>query len=213
MIGIVFATLREADPFLSRTLAEPLSGGPVALFQTRREDLAACIVAVSGMGKVAAALAAAHLVQARGVSVLINAGLCGRLNTNRSWSAGELLRVSAAVEGDCDRFGKPEPSVACDPRWFESLEPARLVTCDRPVFDPVWRTCLAGSGDLADMEGAAVARAAGLYGIPCAMVKGISDAADEAGRQRVAENIDWVSARMAETLVRELTLNLADRLP
>jgi len=213
MIGLVFATRREAGPFLMRSLAEPLAGEPLSLFQTRESGLAPCIVAIGGMGKVAAALATAHLIHVRGVAALINAGLCGRLTMDSPWATGDLLRISAAVEGDCDRCGQAEPAVDCDPRWFGALEPARLVTCDRPVFDAAWRACLADRGELADMEGAAVARAARLYGIPCAMVKGISDAADPAGRQAVADNIDWVSARVADVLVRELARNLTDRLP
>ena len=213
MIGIVFATRREADPFLNGTLAERFADGPLPLFQTRLDGLASSTVVIGGMGKVAAALAAAHLVRELGARVMINAGLCGCLATGCSWTAGDLLRISTAVEGDCDRFGCAEPAVACDPRWFGQLPPARLVTCDRPIFDSAQRACLAGSGELADMEGAAVARAARFYGISCAMVKGISDAADESGRQQVADNIDWLSARIADVLIQELMLNLTDRLP
>jgi nucleoside phosphorylase len=60
------------------------------------------------------------------------------------------------------------------------------------------RNRLAGVGELVDMEGAAVARVAMLYGVACAMVKGISDAADETGRQELARNIDRVSGRIAQ---------------
>jgi adenosylhomocysteine nucleosidase len=116
------------------------------------------------------------------------------------------VRVSTAIEGDCDRFGRTEPAVVCDTRWFPELKPARLVTNDRPVFDTAWRKQLAGMADLADMEGAGVARVARLYGIPCAMVKGISDAADETGRQDVARHIDWVSGRIADALVQGLAI-------
>ena len=101
--------------------------------------------------------------------------------------------------------------MACDTRWFSILKSARLVTNDRPVFDAAWRGQLAGTGELADMEGAAVARVARLYGIPCAMIKGISDTADETGRMDVAKHVDWVSGRIADALVRELSISTIEK--
>ena len=213
MMGLVYATRREADPFLLQTSAEPLATQPLSLFQTAGERHTPCIVVISGMGKVAATIAATHLVLVHRVSVLINAGLCGRLTMDDRWSVGDLLRISTAVEGDCDRFGQAEQTVTCDIGWFSELKSARLVTCDRPVFDATWRAQLTAIGDMADMEGAAVARVATLYGIPCAMVKGISDVADETGRQDVAQHIDWVSGRIADALVRELVINTTDKQP
>jgi adenosylhomocysteine nucleosidase len=109
------------------------------------------------------------------------------------------------VEGDSQRLGEPEPAVVCDAGWFCGLPVRRLVTCDRPVFDARRRAELSLQGDLIDMEGAAVARVAGLYGIPCAMLKGVSDSADTTGRQAIASNIDRVSARIAQTLMDGLT--------
>ncbi len=213
MVGIVYATRREADSFLSHASAKPLGSQPFLMFQTADARFTPCITVISGMGKVAASLAATHLVLAHRVTMLINAGLCGRLVKSNYGSVGDIFRISTAVEGDCDRFGHAEQTVACDARWFSELKPARLVTNDRPVFDDVWRGQLAGIGELADMEGAAVARVAGLYGIPCAMIKGISDTADETGRQDVARHMDWVSERIAVALARELSKHTIDKQP
>jgi len=204
MVGIVYATLREAQPFLSRTSAQAMPRHPLALFEITAERGPSSIVAISGMGKVAAAMAAVHLVVARRVTLLINAGLCGRLIMDDGWFVGELLRISSAVEGDCDRFGHPEKGITCRSDWFGQMKAARLVTCDRPVFDPARRIRLATMGEVADMEGAAVARVAGRYGIPWAMIKGISDLADTSGRQDIAAHIDKVSGHIANALVREL---------
>lgn len=201
MIGIVFATRREADPFLGQTGAVPIAARPFEGF--RIDDIATLpvIVMVGGMGKVAATMASSHLVLAHKAAVLINAGLCGRLTGDQSASVGDCFRIRTAVEGDCDRFGRPEPAVSCDTRWFAALAAARLVTCDRPVFDARQRAELALVADLVDMEGAAVARVAALYGIPCAMLKGVSDGANETGRQDLARNIDRVSVRIGEALI------------
>lgn len=210
MVGIVYATRREAAPLLSQTSAVPLTRRPFPTFISAGGRHPPCMVVISGMGKVAATAAAAHLVLVHRMPMLVNAGLCGRLILDRSWSVGDLFRITCAVEGDCDRFGRPEPAVTCDTRWFARLKPARLVTCDRPVFDAAARNRLAGVGDLVDMEGAAVARAAVFYGVACAMVKGISDAADETGRQELNRNIDRVSGRIAQTLVGELSITIHD---
>ena len=204
MIGIVFATQREAKPLLDRSNAVALTQRPFPLYRIKPGRSISCLVIISNMGKVASALAASYLIMSCEVKILINAGLCGRLDLVHDWQAGELFRITHAVEGDCDRMGKPEVPVVCDEKWFRHLPKARLVTCDRPVFDVRLRAELAVLGDLADMEGAAVARAASQLGMPCAMIKGISDTADTEGRQAVADNIDWVSSRIASELLDEI---------
>lgn len=204
MLGIVYATRREADPFLSRVGARERLDQPLPIFEIAGRAGIVAIVIVSGMGKVAAALAAAHLVLAEGVTGLINAGLCGLLTRAHGWQVGDLLRIDTALEGDCDRFGGSEAALACTGPWCAQLPAARLVTCDRPVFDRSLRERLAGLGDLADMEGAAVARVAQRYQVPCALIKGISDVADASGRRDVARRIDWVSGILGELLAREL---------
>jgi adenosylhomocysteine nucleosidase len=210
MIGIVFATRREAKPFLGMVAAVPIDDKVLPLFRLPTASHPGCLVAVSGMGKVAATLAAVHLVVAYGVEMLVNAGLCGRLTAEKPWGVGDLLRIDRSVEGDCDRFGLPEPSHGCDAGWFADLDAARLVTCDRPVFEATRRRELVAVADLADMEGAAVARGAHRYGIACAMLKGISDCADGTGRQDIARHLPSVSQKIARRLVGALTLHVTE---
>lgn len=204
MIGIVFATHREAAPFLMESAAIRLADDALTLFRPGEAAAIDAIVAISGMGKVAAAITAMHLVLKWKVAVLINIGLCGWLGDPSACGVGDILRIHQAVEGDCDRFGAGEAALACALEWFPELEAARLVTCDRPVFDAAWREALAALGELADMEGAAVARVATRYGIPCAMLKGISDTADEHGRRDVARHIDQIATTLAKILMRAL---------
>lgn len=213
MVGIVYATRREADPFLDLTAAEALANHPVQLFRTATGHPPEHIVAISGMGKVAATRAAVHLVLAHHVSILVNAGLAGLLCRSRPWQLGQLLRISSAVEGDCDRFGKGEPPVPCSRKWFKHLETARLVTSDRPVFQGDQRENLSIFGELADMEGAAVARVAQWYGTSCVLIKGVSDNADGAGRQDIQRHIDRVSRAIAEALFTELRRYHVDEQP
>ena len=205
MIGLLFATRSEAEPFLAMSGAKPLDQRPFERFHLAAGTLRPGVVLVSGMGKVAAATAATCLVRDHGATMLISAGLCGRLADGGAGAVGDVVRISGVVEGDSDRFGRRPPAVACDPQWFGDLPAVRLVTCDRPVFGGERRTRLAVLGDVADMEGAAVARVADLFGLPCAMLKGISDGADEAGRGSLARHIDAVSAAIAAVLISALT--------
>lgn len=206
MVGIVIATLREAQPLLDRTAAEAVAGCPIDLFRMGGARQPYGWVAISGMGKVAAAIAATHLAVDRRVAALISAGVCGCLKPQDGYSVGDLIRITAAVEGDCDRCGQGEPTLSCDAGWFRNRPEGRLVTCDRPVFDAERRARMAALGDLIDMEGAAVARVAHRYDIPCGMIKGISDSADEAGRDLLAKTIDRIAVRIAAALIEELAL-------
>ncbi len=205
MIGLIFATRDEAAPFLAMSGAQPLARRPFERFRLPDGNLRPCAVVISGMGKVAAAAAATCLVIDHHAAVLISAGLCGRLADDLAWTVGDLVRIDAAVEGDSDRFGRLPPAVACDPRWFHEWPAVRLVTSDRPVFGGRRRTRLAALGEVADMEGAAVARVAHVYGLPCAMLKGISDGADDAGRASLTDSIERVSTTIGSALIAALT--------
>ena len=203
MIGIVFATRSEADPLLDMIGASVNAVRPFDIFTACGTASRSIKILISGMGKVAAAAAASHLILAHQATTLISAGICGRLTGEAA--VGDCFRIAEAIEGDSERLGRRLPAVACDPSWFRQLPAKRLVTCDRPVFDPHRRADLGRLGELVDMEGAAIARVAGLYGIPCAMLKGVSDGAGAGGRQDLATNLGRVSARIAHVLTDGLT--------
>ena len=84
MIGVLFATQMEAEPFL---------------LHTQRDDL---LVDISGMGMKAAALAT-HRLLAQGASCIINAGVCGALND--LFVRGDVFQVSVVSVED---FSKRE---------------------------------------------------------------------------------------------------------
>ena len=205
MVGIVFATHREAAPFLIDSAATRLADDPMTLFRPGKTAAINAIVAISGMGKVAAAMSAMHLVLKWKVAALINIGLCGWLGDPSACGVGDILRIHHAVEGDCDRFGAGEAALACDLGWFPELEAARLVTCDRPVFDADERQALSAIADLVDMEGAAIARVAALYQVPWTMIKGITDtAASSQDRSSLHANLSKVSEKIADVLWEKL---------
>jgi nucleoside phosphorylase len=201
MIGIIYATLLEARSFLTRTGAQQTGDRPFSLFRLPNP---AALVMISGMGKVAAALAAQTLIREKGCDRLINAGVCGILVDSPVLAPGLVMRVSEASEGPPGP-GIQEGSVYCTDNRWPDLPTARLVTVERPVFDAHLRHRLAQWGELVDMEGAVVARVAGLYGATCAMIKGVTDMADDGQRTDLHRNLAAVSDAIAAHLVNGIS--------
>ena len=141
------------------------------------------VAALSGVGKVAAAAAAAALVE-EGVDRLLVVGTCGGLRAGDP--VGQLVHARRAVQWDLAvREGREH---APDPELLEAwMDVAGGVegtcfTADRPAIrfrDRVRRARASGPGDgvpVADMETAAVAAVASQAGIPWAALRVISDA-------------------------------------
>ena len=202
MIGLVFATLQEARPFLAMCNAGQSITNPFTIYQTATAPQLRIII--SGMGKVAAAAAAQALILSHQAQIVINAGACGALRDAAELAVGQLVNVSTAVEGDHELFGKRPQAIQCCDQLSLSLPTARLVTCDRPVFDVQRRNACAKLGDVVDMEGAAIARVTDWYQIPCQMIKGITDAAQPTHRKTLLENLNSVSEQIGQLLWKVL---------
>lgn len=200
MIGIVYATAAEADPFLTVADARKTADSPFPCFSA---PAIPALILVSGMGKVAAALAAQALILVYRVERIVGAGICGALTDPPAAVPGRVYRIVHISEGE------PGPGIPGDPPpladdLFSDLPGADLVTRERPVFDPELRRRLASFGDLVDMEGAAVARVAALYGRPCSMIKGVTDFAGAGERAVLHENLAAVSRGVADCLWNEI---------
>lgn len=202
MIGLIFATNWEARPFLSAIQAELTAPQPFACYTTNANpDLK---VVISRIGKVAAAAACQYLIHVHDVDQIINAGACGLLTESTEYRVSQVVRVTTVMEGDHEVFGKrPSPTV-CSNLLNLDLPTGRLVTCDRPVFDMQKRHACAKLGDLVDMEGAAIARVADLFQVPCELIKGITDKAQPTDRKTLMENLTAVSEKIAELLWQRL---------
>ena len=57
---------------------------------------------------------------------------------------------------------------------------------------------------LVDMEGGAIAAMARAQGVPCTLIKGITDGAEEGGRDDLHRRLQSVSRRIAEVLAAGL---------
>ena len=109
MIGILFATEKEARPFVGR-------GAPDGV-----------VVAVSGMGMAAARVATESLIQKQGCRLIINAGVCGALKD--SLPRGAVYHVSSVANEAADEIDIQEEGlrlISVDEPVFETERKQRL---------------------------------------------------------------------------------------
>ncbi len=137
---------------------------------------------VSGVGKVNAAAAAQKAIDA-GAEEVLNCGVAGGLESDME--VGDVYEISQAVEYDFDltilngtRLGthneRTTPFFDC--RTTGRFPVRILATGDRFTNDERDTTDPLGLGaTVKDMEGAAIAHVCELNGVPCRMLKCISD--------------------------------------
>ncbi|WP_372806686.1 UbiA-like polyprenyltransferase [Pontiella sp.] len=172
MIGVLFATAMEAKPFLARGIPEGV-----------------VVEIAEEMGLEAARIATEKLV-AQGCSPIINAGVCGALNNRLE--RGAVYRVSMV--------SMEELKAAVNVGVGFGLK--KLVSVERPVFEPERKRALSKYGDLVDMEGYAVARVCEEHSIPCILIKGVTDFGDGTGKADIQKHIAPVSETVAEAVFR-----------
>lgn len=181
-----------------------MPGRPLVVVAVRPEaaHLVGVDVLLTGMGKVAAAVSVARAVAERRPSRVLNVGTAGALRDG----VHGVHRIGRVIEHDADHaalsalIGEPVlGEVVLDP----SL-PTVLATGDTFVQDEVLRRRLAERAHLVDMEGYAVAVACAAAGVPCELVKVVSDSADEAAGHTWLEQVDALARVIAEVVAEEL---------
>ena len=95
-IGILYATIQEAHPYLVLSGAKEVPAQPFALYELNTPPV---LITISGMGKVSAALAAQMLIREHNCDRILNAGVCGTLVDNVGLVPGNIRRVSSVLEG------------------------------------------------------------------------------------------------------------------
>ncbi|MEI6516838.1 MAG: UbiA-like polyprenyltransferase [bacterium] len=203
MIALILATLEEAKPFLTRLPAAKIAATPFATFQFgMKSGTPSGILVISGMGPDNAAAATDYAIVTRGASVVINPGICGAID--ESLPPAHLFHISEVSDGDAVLLAKPGQPVPLPATAWSELPAARLATVKEPVFGGTPRALLEPHADLVDMEGYAVASACRKHGIPCHLLKGVSDHADEAGRETLQRNLARVSESLADEVIKQL---------
>jgi nucleoside phosphorylase len=165
MIGIVFSTVEEAQPFLERYKRgrfDGLSEGE----STRDDDL---LISILGIGKIKGALRTERLLRSESLDTLVHAGTCTALS--EEFETGMMVAASQVFEGD-----RIELSAPTYPRMplsvpYEDLPQGTLVTQDHTVQGSDELSYWQRIADMSDMTGYAVAYVSATHGVGCHVVK------------------------------------------
>ena len=165
---------------------------------------------VCGVGKVNAAAATQRAID-EGATEIWNVGVAGGLDP--SMEVGASYVIARAVEYDFDlaqvngtRIGihneRTTPYFACAADFAPGLPRATLATGDRFGDDAADFATLDGlEATVRDMEGAAVAHVCETNGVPCRIVKCLSDIRGKGAMTRqYRENLAKALAALSETL-------------
>lgn len=160
------------------------------------------VVVRSGVGKVNAAVCTQILIDEFQVTAVVNTGIAGSLKAEID--IGDMVISTDLVHHDMDAvgfgyplgqipqmdvfsFGADEELAELAKKACEEVNPeiqvfrGRIVSGDQFVSDKAMKEKIAGNFDgyCTEMEGAAIAQAAFLNGVPFVVVRAISDKADD----------------------------------
>ncbi len=161
------------------------------------------VVCCAGMGKANAASTTQVLITRYEAERIIFSGIAGNMSSEIGIGdvviGGTVVYHDAEVEMICqsapflkEYTGDPEMVKAA----MEACEAAdtvylvgKIATGDRFVGDAATKNAIAAAvePDCVEMEGAAVSQVAARNGVPCVILRAMSDEADEEGRERIVE--------------------------
>jgi len=181
VVGLVMATMTEAKPLILGLSLGEIQNGPFRAFRDSR-----VVLMLSGVGKVHAAMACAHLIADFHPDLICNIGAAGALDEERP--LGALYHINRIIEPD-----RPDLATGAfmehTPDVLEGFPLASLATQDRPLRSPEERAGVVGLADLVDMEGAAVVQTARQFNLGCFIFKFVSDTPKHDARGAIIENI------------------------
>lgn len=204
MIALILATLDEARPLLALLKAAKRLDEPFPTYEYPAQGTrAGGLIVISGMGPESAARATDYAILNRGSGIIINPGICGALT--ESLKPGDLCLTTAVWDGNAIlHSGNASSLNLSNSSAWQHFTNARLASLKDPVFGGEPRKRLAAHADIVDMEGYAVAQAARRQGVPCYLLKGVSDLANDSGRDELLRNLTRVSESLAQEVVRGL---------
>lgn len=172
--------------------------------------------AVGGVGKVAAARAAAVLIEPAPRLGLLVVGVCGGLAPNQS--VGTLVHCSRAAQIDLklpwDTDAVPDPGLLAAWRGVVEGPQGPFLTADRAAITP-WRRLARRArygqgGAVTDMETAAAAWVAQSAGVPWAALRAVSDTQGLGALRSFKRHFPQQAPRAAASVL-DLAEVLADR--
>lgn len=167
--GIIIATKTEASPFIDGLGLKKIGEEPVAVYSE-----GSTVLALSGIGKSNAAIAATHLIERHGPCRIINLGSAGAAG-NR-FAIGDRVHIDEVYELDRPRLATNSP-MKHKPDMLSGFTTASLATQDHAILGDDERLAAGKYADLVDMEGAAVIQACRAFGVDVYLFKVVTDAA------------------------------------
>lgn len=164
---------------------------------------------VTGIGTVNAAIAVSSRLAAaeKLPDLVMNFGTAGALVD----SCHGVFEISHTFQHDFDhellsQIAGYEIPNGIDLRCTGELPIARLATGNSFIGDSKTRARLGALAQLCDMEGYAVAAACQAFGVPCSLIKQVSDTADEQAATEWSEAVDRGAADLAAAVMRHAEL-------
>jgi len=224
MIGIIGAMAVEIDAIKARieeSATQTISGCAFVSGRLAGQDV---VAAQCGIGKVNAAVCAQTMILTYRPRLIINVGVGGSLNGALRY--GDMAIADRVVQHDFDvsSLGDPVglvPTVnkiyfECDP---ETVARIKAVADDMDGITAMVGTIASGDQFVADgevkarivrrfnaicceMEGGAIAQACLLGGVKCAVIRSVSDNADDDSTADYGQFVQLAAARSAEALCR-----------
>lgn len=181
VIGLIFATMTEAKPFVQGMALEKIENTPFSIFEKAR-----IVLVISGIGKANAAMAAFYCCQTFHPSLICNLGAAGA--TDYSFALRDILHVTEAIEYDRPELRSNKPHVH-SPHILEGFPLAKVATQDTPIIDADKREEIASVAGLVDMEAASIIQACGKFQTKCVIFKFVSDTPDHTHGDDIVKNI------------------------
>jgi len=194
LIGLIFATMTEAKPFVQGMAMEKIEKAPFAVFQKTRNEKGSfsffekdrIVLIISGIGKANAAMAAFYCCQTFHPALICNLGAAGA--TDSSFALGDIVHVTEVIEYDRPELNTDNPHVHF-PHVLEGFPFGKAVTQDTPVIDADKREEIASFAALVDMEAASIIQACGKFETKCIIFKFVSDTPDHTHEDDIVKNI------------------------
>ena len=185
-----------------------------------------CVVCCAGMGKANAAATTQVLITKYSAEKIVFSGIAGNMTSK--------VTIGDVVIGKTVVYHDAELSMLCqnppylkeyagDPAMVAAAEAAcadagvhclvgRIATGDRFVGDTATKNAIAAqcAPDCVEMEGAAVSQIAAKNGVPCVVLRAMSDDADEAGRKKLVGTTFSIAGYVATAT--KITADLIARL-